>query len=253
MTDHDDAYGWNDVHALSGAYAIDALDDDERTRFAEHLLRCPDCRDEVSSLREAAAALAVQSAMPAPHVRDRVLSGIASIRPLPPLTDTEGAEVTLLAPRRHRRVPWSTLVLAAAVALLVAVGGVLWLRPSDERPAPLTATTTERVLAAEDATRVTQRFEDGSRATVVVSRSEGRAVILTEDMQLAPAGSDYQLWLVDADDRMEPAGLMPDDPDATMLLHGDASQATGIGVTVEPDGGSPQPTTTPIVMFDLEA
>lgn len=252
MTDHDDTYGWNDVHALSGAYAIDALDDDERFRFAEHLLRCPDCRDEVNSLREAAAALALGSTLPAPHVRDRVLAGIETIRPLPPLTETGDAEITLLATRRHRRLPWSTLVLAAAVALLVAVGGTLWLRPGDE-PAPVTATTTERVLAAEDATRVTQRFDDGSRATVVVSRSEGRAVILTEDMQLAPAGSDYQLWLVDSENRMEPAGLMPDDPDATMLLHGDASQAAGIGVTVEPDGGSPQPTTTPLVLFDLEA
>ena len=59
--------------------------------------------------------------------------------------------------------------------------------------------------------------------------------------------------MVDADDGMEPAGLMPDDPDATVLLHGDASQATGIGVTVEPDGGSPEPTTKPIVLFEIDA
>lgn len=253
MSDHDDTYGWNDVHALSGAYAVDALDDDERTRFAEHLRRCPDCRAEVASLREAAAALSLEPVAPPPHLRDSVLAGIEAIRPLPPLTDVAGAEIPAVASRRRPRVPWPTLLVAASVALLAVVGGLLWLRPADDRPTPVTATTTERVLAADDATRVTQRFEDGSRATVVVSRSEGRAVILTEDMELAPAGKDYELWLVDAEGHMEPAGLMPDDPDATMLLHGDVSGATGVGVTVEPDGGSPEPTSEPIVVFELEA
>lgn len=52
---------------------------------------------------------------------------------------------------------------------------------------------------------------------------------------------------------MEPAGLMPDDPDATMLLNGDASEATGVGITIEPDGGSTTPHGEPIVHFDLEA
>ena len=47
-----------DIHALSGAYAVDALDDDERAQFEAHLAGCPSCRSEVDSLREAAALLA---------------------------------------------------------------------------------------------------------------------------------------------------------------------------------------------------
>ena len=47
----------SDIHALSGAYAIDALDDVERARFERHLAECADCRAEVASLREAAALL----------------------------------------------------------------------------------------------------------------------------------------------------------------------------------------------------
>ncbi|HEY9395441.1 MAG TPA: zf-HC2 domain-containing protein, partial [Nocardioides sp.] len=42
----------HDIHALSGAYAVDALDDIERARFEEHLAVCADCRDEVASLRD---------------------------------------------------------------------------------------------------------------------------------------------------------------------------------------------------------
>ena len=46
---------------------------------------------------------------------------------------------------------------------------------------------------------------------------------------------------------------MPDENDATVLLDGDASKATAVGITVEPDGGSPIPTTPPIALFELTA
>ena len=49
--------GSYDVHALSGAYAVDALDDLERAAFERHLAECPECRAEVDSLREAASLL----------------------------------------------------------------------------------------------------------------------------------------------------------------------------------------------------
>lgn len=248
MTDHDDIYGWDEVHALSGAYAIDALDDDERARFEDHLLRCPDCRAEVDSLREAAGALTVDPVEPSADLRARVLGGIDAIRPLPPLTATGRPEVVRLSTRRRAR----TSLLVAAAVVLLAVGGTLWLRPwaGDEPTGEMTAT--EQVLEADDAARFTQRFDDGSRATVVVSRSEGRAVVLTEAMPLAPTGKVYELWLQTPKGTMEPAGLMPDDGDATVLLDGDASDATGVGITLEPDGGSAQPTSDPIAFFTLD-
>ncbi|HET8600823.1 MAG TPA: zf-HC2 domain-containing protein, partial [Segeticoccus sp.] len=47
----------DDIHALSGAYAVDAVDEVERARFERHLTVCADCRAEVASLRAAAAEL----------------------------------------------------------------------------------------------------------------------------------------------------------------------------------------------------
>ena len=41
-----------DVHKLTGAYAMDALDELERARFEQHLATCEDCRAEVAELRE---------------------------------------------------------------------------------------------------------------------------------------------------------------------------------------------------------
>ena len=69
----------SDMHPLSGAYAVDALDDIERARFERHLAECPDCAAEVASLREAAAMLAHSvDTGPSAELRAKVL---AEIRP----------------------------------------------------------------------------------------------------------------------------------------------------------------------------
>ena len=76
----------SDIHKLSGAYALDAVDDLERAAFERHLAECEDCRTEVAGLRETAALLAETAAVtPPPSLRDSVLSGISQVRPLPPI------------------------------------------------------------------------------------------------------------------------------------------------------------------------
>ncbi|MBM7517338.1 anti-sigma factor [Nocardioides nitrophenolicus] len=244
MTDHDQSPGW-DAHALSGAYAVDALDDVERARFEAHLAQCADCREEVDGLRETAALLGTADLVSPPAaVRDQVLAGIERIRPLPPRR-AGGARTVL-----RRRTPL-LLAVAAAVVLLLGVG-VATLQPwAGDEPQQLTAA--ERILAAPDASRVEKTFPDGSTATVVVSRSEGRALIRTTGMAPAPEGRAYELWLQTPAGEMVPAGLMPDEADTTYVLDGDASRATGVGITVEPDGGSPQPTGDPIALFALDS
>ena len=75
----------SDIHALVGAYAVDALDDVERAAFERHLAECPACRAEVAGLREAAAVIGGSVPQdPPPGLRDRVLADIATVRPLPP-------------------------------------------------------------------------------------------------------------------------------------------------------------------------
>lgn len=244
MTGHDQTPGW-DVHALSGAYAVDALDDLERARFEAHLAQCADCRAEVDGLRETAALLGTADLVEPPDaVRAQVLAGIERIRPLPP----QPRRATVTALRRRTSL---LITVAAAVVLLLGVG-VAWLRPwQSETPGELTAA--ERILAAPDASTVEKSFPDGSTATIVISRSEGRALIRTTDMASAPEGKAYELWLQSPAGEMVPAGLMPDEPDTTYVLDGDASEATGVGITVEPDGGSPQPTSDPIALFALDS
>lgn len=64
-----------ELHSLSGAYALDALDADERTAFEEHLRVCAACRDEVASFAEVTPLLAAgDEVAPPPSLRDRVLA-----------------------------------------------------------------------------------------------------------------------------------------------------------------------------------
>ena len=245
------------VHTLSGAYVVDALDDQERAAFEEHLPGCRDCRDEVASLREAAALMADDVALTPPDsLRRSVLAGISTIRPLPPEIDPELNEVreeepasaTVLPMRRHR-FRMASLAAAAAVAASVAVG-VTW-QPWNNDQGTSAVTAVDQVLAAGDAQKVAIDFKDGSTAAVYRSKSKGKAVILTDGMAPAPSGKVYELWLRDTNDHLVPAGLMPKGANNKVLLDGNAAKATGVGITVEPEGGSKQPTSTPIAMFDL--
>ena len=78
-----------------------------------------------------------------------------------------------------------------------------------------------------------------------------RAVLVTEDMPAPPDGKVYQLWLQSPSEDMISAGLMPAGAD-TALLEGNANDAVGAGVSLEPAGGSDQPTEV-VALFDFEA
>lgn len=227
-----------EIHALSGAYAVDALDDLERARFERHLAECAECRAEVDSLREAAALLPeTHTAMPPSSVRDRVLADIRTVRPLPPLVQP------LAAPVRQ----WPRRLVAAAAVLLVLGVGVAIARPwSDGTPS-----TTDRVLQASDAVRVERALPGGGTITVVNSDHLGRAVVMARGLANPPAGKAYEVWLQDTRGNMRPAGLIHAGGDHTMVMAGDSSAATGVGVTVEPASGSQQPTTAPLALLPL--
>ncbi len=258
------------LHALSGAYVVGALDDHERAIFEGHLPGCLDCQAEVASLREAAAVLAADAELTPPDsLRASVLAGIRNIRPLPPEAGTtsssyddgpqlvqpveteepvEAPVPSNVVPMRRRRFRIATLAAAAAVVTAIGVGGT-WQPWQDNPTSSLSAA--DRVLAASDAQRVSTEFTDGSSATVVRSVKEGRAVLLTRNMAAPPSGKAFELWLRDDQGRLSPAGLMTTAGDHKLLLSGDATLATGVGITVEPAAGSAQPTTKPLAMLEL--
>ncbi|MDP2774385.1 MAG: anti-sigma factor [Nocardioides sp.] len=234
----------SDIHALSGAYAVDALDDIERAQFERHLAACDACRSEIESLREASAMLAETAAAgPPAALRDRVLAGIETVRPLPPVV----SPLVSAPERRRRRFP--ALVAAAAVVTLIGIGGAVWQPWADETSQSPSAT--ERVLQAPDAEVLTQELDNGAVVTLTRSKELNQAVLTTEDMPAPDSGTVYEVWL-QHDELMVPAGLMDEAGSATVLLEGDPATANGAGITVEPAGGSDEPTGEVVTLFEFE-
>ncbi|MDQ6935809.1 MAG: anti-sigma factor [Actinomycetota bacterium] len=226
------------IHALSGAYAVDALDDIERQMFGRHLADCAECRAEVESLREASSRLAeIEAVTPPAHLRASVLSSIAKVRPLPPVAPVVASGRRRLAAR----------LVAAAAALIIILGGVAW------HPWTQSAhvTMAERVVHAPDAKSQRVALAQGGSLTVVDSRSLGRATLVMSAVADPPRGKVYEMWLRRPDGSMAPAGLVSHGGNQTLVFAGNSNQATGAAVTVEPPGGSSQPTSAPLALVGL--
>jgi len=233
----------SDIHALVGAYAVDALDDVERAAFERHLAECPACRAEVDGLREAASVIGGSVAQDPPSgLRDRVLADIATVRPLPPHPAPS-------APRTRRLRP--ALVAAAAAAVIAVGGGVVIAEPWSDDASQRQLTAAEQVRAADDAETYRQTLEGGAVATVVRSQSLNQAVLVTDDMPPPPQGKVYALWLDHEGIGMVAAGLM-DSGQHEVVLEGDPATAVGFGITVEPDGGSETPTLPAVTTMAFE-
>jgi anti-sigma-K factor RskA len=240
-----------DIHALSGAYALDALEPQDRADFERHLESCAACDEELRSFREAVAVLADGAAeAPPDRLRASVLAGISEVRPLPPVIDE--ATVHDLAPRRSsRRSTW--LMVAAVVLGVVAIGGVWRTVTLQEQVAQLSnaAADLSSLLTAADATTITGVATSGGQAAVVMSPTRGEAALVTQGLAPAPAGHVYQVWFIPSTGAPVSAGFLGDSASSATLLNGNPATAAAIGVTLEPAGGSTAPTTTPVIAIPL--
>ncbi len=244
-----------DPHHLSGAYALDALDAGERADVEAHLAGCATCRAEVAELTAAAHSLtALTEAEPPVGLRGSVLDGIHRVRPLPPpragrgsggQVAPQGGGGPTVVPFRRRTSTW---LPAVAAVLLISVGGLAW-HPWSAREVTLSAV--DQVRSAPDARTVTSSTGDLT-ATLAYSRGLGRSAIAVTGLPPAPQGRTYQLWYIPARGAPRPAGFLESrDGRGSAVLRGTVGDASAVGVTVEPVGGSSAPTTDPLVVMAL--
>jgi hypothetical protein len=243
----------HDMHSLSGAYALDALEGgSERDRFVRHMSRCQSCTSEVRGFREVATALAFAAAAePPPELRDRVLAAAARTRQLPPEVRTHAR------PRSARtRVPWvpwlSGLVATASVVVAVFFGLAQAHTQQELNQARAENQAIALVLSAPQVRLLTHSTTKGGVATVVLAADRHQLVVTTSGLPALPAGKVYQLWLI-GKTKIVSAGLLPaatSGRTAPVLASGVVKGDT-LGLTVEPAPGSAQPTTTPILALPL--
>ncbi|HWM36118.1 MAG TPA: anti-sigma factor [Streptomyces sp.] len=256
-----------ELHTLTGAYAVHALPDAEREEFERHLAACPSCDREVRELRATADRMGLAvSTTTSPEMRSRVLRRIADVRQEPPKVTgdsrpsrpgRDGGGGGGGQGRRLRALP--RFALAACLAAAAAFGGVaVWQYDSAQDAREQAEQSRQqqqelaRVLAAPDAkTTSSSKLPGGATGSVVVSRERDRAAFLASGMGAPPSGKVYQLWFADGD-KMRSAGLMESAGDSdAVLMEGDVGAASAMGVTVEPAGGSRQPTTEPLALMKL--
>ena len=229
-------------HELVGAYALDALDAEERAEFEQHLAACADCQAELASFADVIDALADDGEatdVPA-GLQERIAAelavtaqdGVSDPAPADAPLAPSIAEAPLadVVPLRKRSVGRFLAVAAASVAVL-ALAGVLFTtlnKPSD----------TERIRAASDVVELETGIPD---VTVFVSASEG-GMAVEGDMPDPAEGKEYQLWVVPADGSAPIPGPTMDGGATDTAWLTDLDGAAAIAVSIEPEGGSTTPT-----------
>jgi anti-sigma-K factor RskA len=232
----------SDLHTLSGAYALDALSPEERALFATHLQDCPACRQEVRELQEVAARIgATEPLAPPPALKTRVLAAADRQPQLPPKV------TTLERPRRRPRTAW--IAGAAAAAVLIVGGAVTAVRLQQPDQAPLASPSVVQVFTAPDAHTATVPTANGGRLRVATSAARGQMAISTKGLPTL-SGHSYQLWTIQHG-RATSAGVITDAGTGRVMPL--PAAGTTVAITIEPPGGSQQPTHKPIVAMNPAA
>ena len=161
-----------------------------------------------------------------------------------------------LAARRSRasRIGVAVTSVAAAAALLVGGGFVGYqIRGGAPASTQVEASTADRVLTAPDVRIATVAVATGGSATAVYSKQSDAAVVTLHGVPAPQADSVYQMWFVTGSEAPVSAGILT----ADKLAHNPAAVLENVGTaselafSVEPPGGSRQPTTTPFAAITL--
>jgi anti-sigma-K factor RskA len=221
-----------DTHDLTAAYALHALDAEEREAYEEHLAQCARCRDELAQLQESAAALAwaVEAPAPPPALRARVLAEA-----------TAGRENVVPLPLRARRV-WQA---AAAVAACAAVGLGIWAATLHNSLGTARAHESALQIVADPASHTVA--VQGGHGMVAVAQN-GVGVLVVDRLPLAPDGKTYEAWVIPRGGKPVRAGTFNGGDGMTMVkLQMPVPKGATVAATVERDGGVDAPTTKPFL------
>ena len=204
------------------SYLLGELSAGDAADYELHLQSCDSCQSEMRDLAPLLEAIADDVAVaPSPELRDRVLADIAT--------------TPQVIPMRRPRKQWM-LGAAAALAIVLAAGSFLFQQdPVSDLVAASDAIVVQ--LAATDA------YVDAAQMQAVYRESDGAMALIAESLEPVEDGRTYQAWLI-GDNGPVSAGVFVPDGDGTVRLILDAAWQPGslIGVTLEPAGGSAQPT-----------
>jgi anti-sigma-K factor RskA len=222
------------VDELIAGHALRALSSEDEERVVVHLAECDRCRRRLRETEAVAASLAygVPQVAPPPELRSRVLA-IAEPVVAAPAAAPAAEPAARPAPARPRRQWWPRFAAVAVPAMALALVGMLaW-----------------NVSLRNDVNGSRDDLANGAAVAVpgvgnVVAQTDGNATLFAH-LRPAPADKTYEAWIIRGSVAL-PAGVFKGGGTVELHLTRSAKPGDKIAVTIEPAGGSQQPTTTPI-------
>jgi anti-sigma-K factor RskA len=234
----------DDVAALISAHALGALEPDQAELAERHIAASDDCRRAYEDALETAAALAmaVADSEPPAELRGRIVAAArAERRRVEPAPRRKFRLTGLLTPSTGFAVIG---VAAAIVFALIAVSQHSSASNARDDQQALVA-----ILAAPDAHVVPLKAAAGGASGGRMIVSQNRAALVSS-LRNPPPGRVYQAW------GLRPGGASPVplptfSGDGDVVILDDVGSYDGVGVTVEPSGGSQKPSSAPFAVATL--
>jgi hypothetical protein len=240
---------------LLGAYALDAVDGDEREALERHLQECPRCRAEVADHRTVASFLG-SAGGPAPEgLWDRIAGSLEEAPPELRLAPV----VPLQKARERRSVPlWLGAAAGAVAAAVIAVLGVQVVHLNhqvDNLAAPQRAdavllSAATHAFADPTAWRASLRSSDGAVTAKAVVLADGSGFLVADSLPPLPSGRTYQLWAVAGGQKIS-AGVLGSRPGVVAFRYA-ASDVSAFAVTAERAGGVVSSANSPVVLGNVQ-
>lgn len=239
---------------LLGAYALEALPEEEMRRVGEHLRTCAEHRAAAAELRATTVMLplTVEDRDPSPDLRARIVEAVKATPPRPAAQAPAVAAASRGRGARGapvRRITWlstwaarsSRFAVAAAVALALGIGGLVGYQ-----------------LGRVGQTEVTYAFQGdptaapGAEARLVYFTDRKQAVVAATGLPRLTSGQVYEMWLIKNGVPVDKGISSSPSGDLGAQLFGDLSQFQQFAITIEP-GEQPLPTTKPILVGNLRS
>jgi anti-sigma factor RsiW len=232
-----------ELDELLGAYALDAVSDEERRAVEQYLLVSPRARQEVAEHREVATMLA-WSGMSAPDgLWDRIASNLDTFGEAPRPTGQLASVLAIDDDRRARAASRSAAsrwriagswVAASAAAAVIAVVAVTVITGGDTDQQPLAAAVSD-ARADRDSQIARLVNAAGVIGAEVVIDQDGHGYVIGDGLPALGSDQTYQLWGV-IDERAISLGVLGANPEIETFSAGEET-VSQLVVTIEAAGG----------------
>ncbi|MEO8899647.1 MAG: anti-sigma factor [Candidatus Dormibacter sp.] len=239
-----------DVDVLAAALSVGSLNGGDEAALQQHLAGCAGCRRVAGEYMRAAARLplALEQVAPPPGLRGRLMRAVYAEAGAGAVRHAASQPATWWR-RMWDGVPasrgWTAVVAAAAAAV---IGFATWTGVSSRTAAPRSVSVALVATSAAPQARGQLTYPSGgSQAVLTATGLPGAAAVAGQP------GAIYEVWLIDANGVAVAAAYLGQGPDGTWsaAIHEDMGAYTSLAATVEPLGGSPQPTGIKVIQGSL--